>query len=65
LIKKNEMLFDISNKLVQLERNEKSGEAKDAITQISQEMRNSTDNEMMNEFSRRFKEVLAGFMRNC
>ena len=59
------MLFDISNKLVQLERNEKSGEAKDAITQISQEMRNSTDNEMMNEFSRRFKEVLAGFMRNC
>jgi len=61
LIKKNEMLSDISNKLVQLERNAKSGEAKDAIIQISQEMRNSTDNKMLNEFSQRFQEVHAGF----
>jgi tetratricopeptide (TPR) repeat protein len=61
LIKKNEMLSDISNKLVQLEKGAKGIEAKEAITLISQELRNSTDDKMLNEFTQRFQEVHAGF----
>ncbi|NOU47173.1 MAG: tetratricopeptide repeat protein [Bacteroidales bacterium] len=61
LIKKNEMLTDISNKLVQLESNAKGLEAKEIITLISRELRNSTDDKMHNEFSQRFQEVHAGF----
>ena len=64
LIKKNEMLSDMSNKLIQLELNAKGSETKDAITKISQELRNSTDDKMLNEFSQRFKEVHAGFYEN-
>ncbi len=61
LIKKNEMLADISGKLRQLEQNAKGVEAKESLSQISQELRNSTDDKMLNEFSRRFQEVHAGF----
>jgi len=61
LIKKNEMLSDISDKLVELEKNAKSMEAKEIITQISFEMRNRTDDKMLNEFTQRFQEVHAGF----
>jgi hypothetical protein len=46
---------------MQLERNAKGIEAKKAITLISQELRISTDDKMLNEFSRRFQEVHAGF----
>jgi len=61
LIKKNEMLSGISEKLVQFERNAKGIEAKEIITLISNEMRNSTNDKMLNEFSTRFQEVHAGF----
>ncbi|PKP00922.1 MAG: hypothetical protein CVU14_06315 [Bacteroidetes bacterium HGW-Bacteroidetes-9] len=61
LIKKNEMLSEISNKLVQLEKSAKGIEAKEVITLISQEMRNRTDDKMLNEFTQRFQEVHAGF----
>ena len=61
LIKKNEMLSDISGKLMQLERQAKGIEAKESIALISQELRNSTNDKMLNEFSRRFQEVHAGF----
>jgi len=61
LIKKNEMLSDMSNKLIQLELGAKGSETKDALTKISQELRNSTDNKMLNEFTLRFQEVHAGF----
>ena len=61
LIKKNEMLADISGKLMQLEHNAKGIEAKESLSQISQELRNSTDDKMLNEFSKRFQEVHAGF----
>ncbi len=61
LIKKNEMLSDVSKKLVQLEKNAKGAEAKEAITLISQEMRSGTEDKMLNEFSLRFQEVHAGF----
>jgi len=61
LIKKNEMLIDISNKLGQLERNTSGKETKDSIAKISQELRNNTDEKMLNEFAQRFQEVHAGF----
>ena len=61
LVKKNEMLSDISVKLLLLERNAKGIEAKEVITLISQELRNNTDDKMLNEFSLRFQEVHAGF----
>ena len=61
LIKKNEMLADISGKMMQLERNAKGTEAKEAISKISQELRNNTDDKMLVEFSTRFQEVHAGF----
>lgn len=61
LIKKNEMLADVYNKLVQLEKSAKGEEAKEAIVMISQEMRNRTEDKMLNEFSLRFQEVHAGF----
>jgi tetratricopeptide (TPR) repeat protein len=61
LIKKNEMLSEISDKLVHLELNEKANETKTAISKISRELRNSTNDKMLNEFSMRFQEVHAGF----
>jgi tetratricopeptide (TPR) repeat protein len=61
LIKKNEMLSDISSKLVDLEQGAKGDEAKSVIMLISQEMRNKTDDRMLNEFTQRFQEVHAGF----
>jgi tetratricopeptide (TPR) repeat protein len=61
LIKKNEMLSGISGKLMQLERGAKGIEAREVITLISQELRNNTDDKMLNEFSLRFQEVHAGF----
>jgi len=61
LIKKNEMLFEISDKLVQFERKAKGDEAKEVISRISEGLRNSTDDKMLNEFSTRFQEVHAGF----
>ena len=61
LIKKNEMLIDVSNKLGELERNAIGRETKDIIAKISQELRNNTSDRMFNEFSQRFQEVHAGF----
>jgi tetratricopeptide (TPR) repeat protein len=61
LIKKNEMLSGISNKLVELKRSAKSIEAKEIAGLISNELRSNTDDKMLNEFSTRFQEVHAGF----
>jgi DNA-binding CsgD family transcriptional regulator len=55
------MLSDISNKLVQLEQNAKGAETKETIMKISKDLRNRTDDKMLNEFSLRFQEVHAGF----
>jgi tetratricopeptide (TPR) repeat protein len=61
LIKKNELLTEISNKLAHLESNAAGKESKDTIAKIRQELRNSINDKMFNEFSQRFKEVHAGF----
>jgi tetratricopeptide (TPR) repeat protein len=64
LIKKNEMLFDISNMLVEFENDQKGSESKEVITKIGQKLRSSTSDKMLNEFSLRFQEVHAGFYEN-
>jgi len=61
LIKKNELLTDISKKLAHLEFSASGKEARDTIAKISQELRNSTNDKMFTEFSSRFQEVHAGF----
>jgi tetratricopeptide (TPR) repeat protein len=61
LIKKNEMLSEISDKLVQLENHTNGKETKDAIAKISQKLRHGTHDKMLNEFTQRFQEVHAGF----
>ncbi|HAM97891.1 MAG TPA: hypothetical protein DCQ26_04710 [Marinilabiliales bacterium] len=64
LIKKNELLSSISNKLIELEKKTKGSEAKDIVNQISHEFRGSTDDKMLEEFSIRFQEVHVGFYEN-
>jgi tetratricopeptide (TPR) repeat protein len=61
LIKKNEMLTEISHKLVLMGQNTKGTEAKEIITQLSKQLINLTNDKMLNEFSIRFQEVHAGF----
>lgn len=61
LIKKNEILADISNKLVKISSTAKNEETKDAINKISREVRLSADDKMLKEFSLRFQDVHAGF----
>lgn len=61
LIKKNEMLSEISNKMVEIGKVAKKDETKDAINKISRELRNSSDDKMMKEFSLRFQEIHSGF----
>ncbi len=61
LIKKNEILSEISEKLVQLKHNTKGTEAKEIITKISKQLINTNDDKMFYEFSIRFQEVHAGF----
>lgn len=61
LIKKNEMLSDISNKLIQIGKGAKNEETKEAIHKITREVRNNADDKMLKEFSLRFQEVHTGF----
>ncbi|KAF0194391.1 MAG: hypothetical protein FD166_3516 [Bacteroidetes bacterium] len=61
LIRKNEMLSDISNKLINIGKSAKNEETKEAINKITREVRNSADDKMLKEFSIRFQEVHTGF----
>lgn len=61
LIKKHELLSGISDKLVYLEKNVKSDEAKQIVLEISKDLRQNTDDKMFAEFSARFQEVHVGF----
>jgi tetratricopeptide (TPR) repeat protein len=61
LIKKNELLSGLSTRLIQFENQAKSLEARELMSEINREIRNSTDDKMLNEFSLRFQEVHAGF----
>jgi tetratricopeptide (TPR) repeat protein len=61
LIKKNDMLSEISNELVEIEKGAKKDETKEAINKISRKIRNNADDKMLKEFSLRFQEVYNGF----
>lgn len=61
LMKKNEMLSEISDKLNEVEKGAKRPETKDAIRRISKEIRQGADDKMLKEFSQRFQEVHVGF----
>lgn len=61
LMKKNEMLTDISNKLVVIEQEAKKDETREAISRISHEIQKNSDDKMLKEFSLRFQEVHEGF----
>jgi tetratricopeptide (TPR) repeat protein len=61
LMKKSELLGDISHKLVEIEKIAISEETKNAISKIYNELRKSTDDKLLNEFSAQFQEVHAGF----
>lgn len=61
LIRKNDMLSDISKKLVEIGKGAKKEETKEAITKINRELRNSADDKMLKEFTLRFQEVHKDF----
>jgi tetratricopeptide (TPR) repeat protein len=61
LMKKNEMLTDISNRLTQIEKEEITEETKGAISRISHELSIGADEKIWKEFSVRFQEVHSGF----
>jgi len=61
LMKKHEMMADISVNLIEIEKGAKTTETKMALARISKEIRNSSDDKLLKEFSVRFQEVHAGF----
>lgn len=61
LIRKNEMLSEISDELINLEQSARGLEAKEILEFISKKLRSGTDNKMFEEFSSQFQEVHAGF----
>jgi tetratricopeptide (TPR) repeat protein len=61
LLKKNEMLSEISKTLMDIEKEAKKDETKDALSKVRKEIRYNTDEKLLNEFSTRFQEVHAGF----
>jgi tetratricopeptide (TPR) repeat protein len=61
LMKKNEMLAELSEKLVQIEKEANSEESRDTIKKVARELQKSQEDEIWKEFSTRFKEVHGDF----
>jgi tetratricopeptide (TPR) repeat protein len=61
LIKKNDMLTDISKKLIEIGKGARKDETKEAIAKINKEVRNNADDKMLKEFTLRFQEVHKDF----
>jgi hypothetical protein len=61
LIKKNEIISQVSEKLIKIEETASNPETKNAIGKMSKELLNQTDNKLLEEFSARFQEVHVGF----
>jgi tetratricopeptide (TPR) repeat protein len=61
LIKKNELITDISHKLSDIGKSTKKEGAVEAINKIHRELRKNADNKMLKEFSLRFQEIHKGF----
>jgi len=61
LMKKNEILTNVSNKLVQIEKEAIKDETKNAIKRIANELQRSTEGEVWEEFELRFSQVHSDF----
>jgi len=61
LMKKNEVLSEISDKLIAIKNKAIKAETKDAIIRISKEIQKTTDKEIYEEFELRFKQVHSDF----
>jgi len=61
LMKKNEMLSVISDKLVAIKNQAAKEETREAINQISKEIQKISDREILEEFELRFKQVHSDF----
>jgi tetratricopeptide (TPR) repeat protein/DNA-binding CsgD family transcriptional regulator len=61
LMKKNEMLTDLSEKLIRIEEESTTPESKATIKKVAHELQKSQDEEIWKEFSTRFKEVHGDF----
>nr|NQU91416.1 tetratricopeptide repeat protein [Bacteroidota bacterium] len=63
LIKKNEILSDISNQLIHIKNNAVREETKAAILRVARDIKRTTDEEIWEEFELRFKQVHGEFYR--
>ena len=61
LMKKNEILANVSNKLIQIEQEAVKDETKAAIKRIAAELQKSTESEVWEEFELRFSQVHSDF----
>ncbi len=61
LIRKNEILSEMGDKLMDVQNNAVKEETKSAIKKIARELRKTTDNEIWDEFDIRFKQVHGEF----
>ena len=61
LMKKNEIIENIGEKLYRVEKTAVKDETKDALNKIAAELQKSTDSEIWEEFELRFKQVHSGF----
>jgi tetratricopeptide (TPR) repeat protein len=61
LMKKNELLADLSEKLIHIEEESTSPESKSTIKKVAHELQKSQEDEIWKEFSHRFKEVHGEF----
>lgn len=61
LMKQNEMLSEISRKIIHIQDEAIHDETRDALRKVGKELQKSTDEETLKEFSLRFKEVHKDF----
>jgi len=61
LMKKNEMLADLSEKLIKIDSEATTPEGKDTIKKVARELQKNQEEEIWKEFSLRFKEVHGEF----
>jgi tetratricopeptide (TPR) repeat protein len=61
LMQKNEMLADLSQKLISIDETATTPESKETIRKVAKELQKSQDKEIWKEFSHRFKEVHGDF----
>jgi tetratricopeptide (TPR) repeat protein len=61
LMKKNEMLSDLSEKLILIEKEATSPESRDTLKKVAKELQKNQEEEIWKEFSTRFKEVHGEF----